>query len=191
MKSFSSVFGHASDNSVKVVTPTRTIKRVKTQNVERAAMRAVGKSMRLGNLNSDWEYLETVWRHTFLNPSEVKTQNYAVLLPECPMSPRCPGQFIYRTSSSTYIGVKRRLLREIVSDSFKSAPAMINANAMVFKVADAKGCTTGIAVNSGDRMTHIVPVLEGYTIPHAMSFTEILLEPAIADKKGVGIHNRV
>lgn len=57
-------------------------------------------------------------------------------------------------------------MAQIMFETFQTS-AMSVANDGVLSMY-ASGCTTGIALSSGDGVTHAVPAFEGYGLPHAI-----------------------
>ena len=105
---------------------------------------------------TDWEDMEKVWHHTFFNelrvtPSEVQ----GVLVTEAPRNPKANRE--------------RMLTAMFESFEVKNMYVAIQAVMSLY----ANGRSTGLVVDSGDGVTHTVPVFEGFSIPHAIEKMEI------------------
>merc|ERR1719445_807028 len=105
---------------------------------------------------SDWEDMEKVWHHTFYNelrvtPSEVQ----GVLVTEAPRNPKANRERMLTAMFETF--------------EVKNMYVAIQAVMSLY----ANGRSTGLVVDSGDGVTHTVPVFEGFSIPHAIEKMEI------------------
>lgn len=104
---------------------------------------------------TDWEDMERIWEHTFINELRVMPEEHAVLLTEPPLNPK----------------KNREKMAEIMFEVFKT-PSMYIAIEAVLSLY-ASGRTTGIVLDSGDGVSHIVPICEGYSLPHAVVRLEL------------------
>ncbi|MCG3218584.1 MAG: actin family protein, partial [Candidatus Heimdallarchaeota archaeon] len=107
-----------------------------------------------GQIN-DWEAMERIWHFTFFNDLRVNPSEHPVLLTEPPLNAH----------------TNREKMAELMFETF-NVPAMYISMQAVLSLY-ASGRTTGIVVDSGDGVTHIVPVYEGFAISHAISRTDI------------------
>ena len=98
----------------------------------------------------DWEGLELVWRHCFLNELRLNPEDHPVVLTEAPMNPK----------------KNREKMVELLFDVF-SVPACYVVTQAVMALY-AMGRTTGLVVDSGDGVTHFVPIYEGFSFPHCV-----------------------
>jgi actin-related protein 2 len=96
----------------------------------------------------NWEDMMYVWNYTFeeklkINPAECK-----IMLTEAPMNPQ----------------QNRKKMAEVMFEKygFRSVYVAIQAVLTLY----AQGLLTGVVVDSGDGVTHIVPVYEGFALPH-------------------------
>jgi actin-related protein 2 len=96
----------------------------------------------------NWEDMKHLWDYTFDEKLKINPQGRKVLLTEPPMNPRANRQRMCQVMFEDY--------------GFSGVYVAIQAVLTLY----AQGLTTGVVVDSGDGVTHIVPVYEGFAMPH-------------------------
>lgn len=95
---------------------------------------------------TDWGAMERIWEHTFSQIRRLKPSSLCVLLTECPLNPRS----------------NRETAMEIMFDAFSTQAVYMQQTAVMSLYAS--GRTTGFVLESGEGVTHAVPVYEGFAL---------------------------
>uniref|UniRef100_UPI00398F42AD actin-5-like n=1 Tax=Pristiophorus japonicus TaxID=55135 RepID=UPI00398F42AD len=103
----------------------------------------------------DWTAAEDLLRHVFYEDLKISPEEHAILISDPPLSPT----------------TNREKIAEFLFERF-NVPAMHVSYQSVLSVY-SYGKTTGLVVDSGDGVTHAVPVHDGYIMPDAISRIDI------------------
>merc|ERR1712232_1230260 len=111
----------------------------------------------------NWDDMEKVWQHTFDNELRLNVGDEyeadedvsGVLMTEAPMNPK----------------ENREKMTQIMFETFNVRRFYLSIQAVLSLYAS--GRTTGLVVDSGDGVTHTVPVYEGYSLPHAVQRNDL------------------
>ncbi|ORX40682.1 actin family [Kockovaella imperatae] len=96
----------------------------------------------------NWEDMKHLWDYTFDEKLKVDTHGQKILLTEPPMNPK----------------VNRQKMCQVMFEEYGFGGVYVAIQAVL--TLYAQGLQTGVVVDSGDGVTHIVPVYDGFALPH-------------------------
>jgi actin-related protein len=100
---------------------------------------------------TDWDDMERLLHYTFYEGFRCAApEEHPVLLTEAPLSPKA----------------NREKLIQIMFETFNTPGTYIAIPGVLAHYAS--GRTSGMVVDSGEGVTHVLPIYEGYTVPHAI-----------------------
>ncbi|KAL3861202.1 hypothetical protein ACJMK2_007254 [Sinanodonta woodiana] len=104
---------------------------------------------------TNWDDMEKIWYYTFYNVLRVAPEEYRTMLTEAPFNPKA----------------NREKMTQIMFETFKTKAFYIGIQAILSLYAS--GQTTGIVFDSGDGVTQVVPIFEGYVTPCAIERVDL------------------
>eukprot|EP00124_Ichthyophonus_hoferi_P002056 Ihof_evm9s127 gene=Ihof_evmTU9s127 len=103
----------------------------------------------------NWNDMERLWQYMYSEELHIHHEDHPVLLTEAPLNPRR----------------NREKAAEVLFESF-NVPAMFISLQAVLSLY-ASGRTTGVVLDSGDGVTHAVPIYEGFALPHSITRVDV------------------
>lgn len=96
---------------------------------------------------SNWDDMQKIWHHTFYDELRCNPEEHPVLLTEAPMNPKS----------------NREQMVRMMFEDFGVLGVYVAIQAVLSLYAS--GRTTGIVFDSGDGVSHTVPIYEGFALP--------------------------
>jgi len=96
----------------------------------------------------NWEDMKHLWDYTFKEKLKINPKECQILLTEPPMNPTANREKMVQQMFETY--------------GFQRVYVSIQAVLTLY----AQGLLTGVVVDSGDGVTHVVPVYQGFCLEH-------------------------
>ncbi|KAF5700271.1 actin beta gamma 1 [Fusarium mundagurra] len=104
---------------------------------------------------TNWDDMEKVWHHTFYYELRVAPEEHPVLMSDSPHG--------YKFT--------REKMTQIVFETFNSPAFYVSIQQAL--ALYASGRTTGLVMDSGDGVTHVVPIYEGFALSHAIARVDV------------------
>lgn len=98
----------------------------------------------------DWDGMEKIWGHCFTNELRCEPSEHKVMLTEAPLNPK----------------ENREKMASIMFETFNVQALYIAIQAVLSLYSAGK--FTGIVCDSGDGVSHFVPIFDGYSLPHSI-----------------------
>lgn len=98
----------------------------------------------------DWDGMEKIWEHCFTFELRCEASEHKVMLTEAPMNPK----------------ENREKMASIMFETFNVRALYIAIQAVLSLYSAGK--FTGIVCDSGDGVSHFVPIFDGYSLPHSI-----------------------
>ncbi|KAL6555443.1 hypothetical protein OROGR_006701 [Orobanche gracilis] len=130
---------------------------------------------------SNWDDMEKIWHHTFYNELRVAPEEHPILLTEAPLNPKANRekmtQIMFETfnTPAMYVAIQavlslyasgRTTAYNIIEFFTRDLTSIVETSKVESK--DSQPYDKRIVLDSGDGVSHTVPIYEGYALPHAI-----------------------
>ncbi|XP_052086654.1 uncharacterized protein LOC127723986 [Mytilus californianus] len=99
---------------------------------------------------TNWDDMETIWHHTFYNELRVDPEEHPVMMTDAPLNPKA----------------NRERMIQSMFETFNSPAFFVQIQAVLTQIAS--GTTTGIVIDVGDGVSHVVPMWTGHVLSQAI-----------------------
>lgn len=103
----------------------------------------------------NWGDMETLWTHLYTTGLKANPEDHPLLITEAPLNPRA----------------NRDKMAQVLFESLNVPCVYVSLQATL--ALYASGRTTGVVIDSGDGVTHIVPSYEGFALPTSIKRMDI------------------
>ncbi|EGG15134.1 hypothetical protein DFA_09958 [Cavenderia fasciculata] len=109
-----------------------------------------------GRVIKDWDGMQKIWEYAF-DKLQVDSEEHAVLLTEPPLNPMAT----------------REKMVQVMFETFKTTDVYLSCQPVLALHATGNKDQTGIIIDSGYSVTHIVPIADGYCVSDAITRLDI------------------
>ncbi|XP_067680454.1 actin, muscle-like [Haliotis asinina] len=99
---------------------------------------------------TNWDDMEQIWNYIYFYGLRAHPTDQPVLMTEAPLNPKR----------------NREKMTQILFENFDVPAFYVSIQAVLSLYASGRG--SGIILDCGDGVTHVVPIYEGYALPHAI-----------------------
>ena len=104
---------------------------------------------------NNWNDMERIWQYLYTQEFKILSEEHPVLLTEAPLNPR----------------KNREIAAQIFFETFNIPAMFISVQAVLSLYAS--GRTTGVVLDSGDGVSHAVPVYDGFAVQNAIQRIDV------------------
>lgn len=110
----------------------------------------------------DWDKMERMWQHCIYKYLRIEPEEYGFILTEPPANPPENREYTAEIMFETF-GVKQ--LHIAVQGVLALTASWTSKKAEQLGLA---GVDTGLVIDSGDGVTHVIPIVDGFVVPQAI-----------------------
>ncbi|KAJ0063174.1 hypothetical protein NL108_013200, partial [Boleophthalmus pectinirostris] len=122
---------------------------------------------------TNWDDMEKIWHHSFYNELRVAPEEHPTLLTEAPLNPKANRekmtQIMFETFNVPAMYVAIQAVLSLYASGRTTGECPRTRTCLYARKLRLNSVTSaGIVLDSGDGVTHNVPIYEGYALPHAI-----------------------